>query len=193
MIRFTSRLLLFPLQLMAFLAILFFGVLYLQTETLDGDDFRAVIRDALSRQTGRAVTVGSVDVSFSWPPRIVIRNLRIANRRGGSARPMLAVRRIYADLNPYHLIVGGRTVNRLVFERPDILVERGRDGKLNWRSGPARALALVARRARAGRVVISGGRLTVRDLRRGTTTVVPFDLVDIESGVGRVQPSAGRR
>jgi uncharacterized protein involved in outer membrane biogenesis len=192
MIRFTSRLLLFLLQLMAFLAILFFGVLYLQTETVDGDDFRALVRDALSRQTGRAVTVGSVDVSFSWPPRIVIRNLRIANRRGGSKRPMLVVRRIHADLNPYHLLVGGRTVSRLVFERPDILVERGRDGNLNWRRGPARALAFVARQARAGRVVISGGRLTVRDLRRGGTTVVPFDLVDIEPGVRLVRPAAGR-
>ncbi len=188
MIRFVSRLLLFPLQLLAFASLLFFGVLWLQTQTVDGEEIRSVLRDALSRKTGRAVSVGKVEVEFSWPPQVVIRNLRIANRPGGSRRPMLRVKRIVAELNPYHLAVGGRTIARTVFYSPDILVERSRDGRLNWGAGtkgPAGALAHAARVVGSEKVVISGGRLVVRDIRKGSTMVVPLQAVDVEAKLGR--------
>jgi uncharacterized protein involved in outer membrane biogenesis len=188
MIRFVSKLLLFPLQLIAFSSLLFFGVLWLQTESVDGDQIRSALRDALSRKTGRAVSVGEVKVNFSWPPQVVIKNLSIPNRPGGSRRPMLRVKRVVANLNPYHLAVGGRTISRTVFFNPDILVERGRDGRLNWGAGakgPASALAHAARVVGSKKVVISGGRLVVRDLRKGSTIVVPLQAVEVESGVGR--------
>jgi uncharacterized protein involved in outer membrane biogenesis len=196
MIRFVSKLLLFPLQFLAFVSILFFGVLWLQTKSVDGDEFRSVLRDALGRMTGRAVHVGAVEVSFSWPPQVVITDLRIANRARGSRRPMLRVKRVVADLNPYHLVVGGRTVSRTVFLSPDILVERGLDGKLNWGSarGPAAVLAYAARKVGSGKVVISGGRLVVRDLRKGSVIVVPLGVVDVEALSSRIGPAtAGRR
>ena len=194
MIRFVSKLLLFPLQLLAFSSLLFFGVLWLQTQTVDGEQIRNALRDALSRKTGRAVSIGEAKVTFSWPPQVIIKNVSIPNRRGGTRRPMLRVKRVTANLNPYHLIVGGRTISRTVFHNPEILIERGRDGRLNWGGGargPAAALAHAARVVGSKKIVISGGRLVVRDLRKGSTIVVPLQLVDVEPGLGRRGKAGG--
>lgn len=186
MITFIARLILFPLQLLAFGGFMFIGALWLQSETIDGDTMRTGLRAAMAQATGRGVQVGKVDVAFSWPPRITVYNLTVQG--AGSSNPLLRVKRVEAELNPWHLLVGGRTVKAARFVEPEILLERDSRGRLNWgggEAGIARALVRAARVIGAKKVIIAGGRLTVRDRRRGSTTVINLGGIDIEAGSSR--------
>ena len=107
-------------------------VLYLKS--LDFNDYKPQIQEAVQQATGRALIIdGRMNLSiFSMHPTLVLDGVHLANMQGGSRPNMLDVERLELELSLWPLLSGELYVERLVLLRPDILLERLADGSANW-------------------------------------------------------------
>ncbi len=107
-------------------------VMYLKS--LDFNDYKPQIQEAVQQATGRALIIdGRMNLSiFSMHPTLVLDGVHLANMQGGSRPNMLDVERLELELSLWPLLSGELYVERLVLLRPDILLERLADGSANW-------------------------------------------------------------
>ncbi len=98
----------------------------------------AVVRNA----TGRDLAIaGPIGLRLFPSPTLVLREVSLANRPGGSARPMLTLARLRVELEWSALLRGAVVVRRLDLDQPDILLEADKDGIGNWQMSPGAPVA----------------------------------------------------
>jgi len=110
-------------------------VVYLKS--LDFNDYKPQIQQAVQQATGRTLSVdGNLALSVSLHPALVVDGLHLSNARGGSRADMASVERLELELRLFPLLFGEVYVQRLVLVRPDILLETLPGGGNNWNFAP---------------------------------------------------------
>ncbi|MBI2844809.1 MAG: translocation/assembly module TamB domain-containing protein [Armatimonadetes bacterium] len=159
------RIIIIALSTLPVIVLLIAAIIYLMTQARSVTrQLDVLLVDEIERQTNRAVTIGSVEVS---PLGIAtIRDLRIANGDSFDAGTLLSAERVIVRYNWFHLIRGRvapiQSVESVRLISPEILLERFRTGRLNIQDlltpkpGPPRPPF-------KGTVRITNGRLVFRD------------------------------
>ncbi|MBS7792967.1 AsmA family protein [Roseococcus sp. SDR] len=96
------------------------------TETLDA---------ALERATGRAVTLGPIALSLSLPPKVSVRDVRVANLPGMQAPDFARIGRLEVTLALRALLDGHAEIRELRLAEAELWLERDASGAANWRFG----------------------------------------------------------
>jgi uncharacterized protein involved in outer membrane biogenesis len=128
-----------------------------------------------SKATGRAVTIGAMDVDWSWTPTVHLRNVDLANSDWGEAERMFSAEAISFAIKPWPLLGGHVVLPFIRVEAPKVSLEKRKDGTSNWdfNENPVAATAVEAvrpdDRAEApfiGQLEITKGKIAYRDAAR---------------------------
>lgn len=134
------------------------------------------LRDSAGRyasaQAGRAITVGDLSIQWSSTPRIILRDLHLANAEWSDEKEMAAAERIEVVIELWPLLRGRVVLPEIVLEKPVLVLERQGDGTSNWTLGPKLAAEAVTPDKRAdmpliGALTVNDGRLRYRDAKAG--------------------------
>jgi len=168
---------------------------------LDVDDYRGDLTALASESLGREVRIeGPLSLSLLPGVSFAATDISIANLDGPgfSDRPLARLAAVDAELALWPLLSGRVEVARFVLRGPDILLERGADGRANWEFAvQAEEAASEADTADAGNgprlsadhVAIEGGRLSYRDGESETT----LEAIEAELRLGSLLgPFEGR-
>lgn len=157
---------------------------------LPGDRIARIAADQITAMTGRRVEMsGETTISFYPVLGISTGRTTIANADWSDAGPMLSTDSLKVGVDPMALIRGDIRITGLEAVKPAIVLERAKDGRVNWELGvegvapsgqtgegaaPAgNRLALTLDRA-----LITGASLTYIDRAAGTRTVM--DRMDLD-------------
>lgn len=158
---------------------------------LPGDRIAKIAADQISKATGRAVTMsGETKVSFYPVLGVSTGRVEVANAEWSDGGPMLQAESLKIGVEPVALFGGDVRITGLEAVKPQILLEKAADGRVNWEIGvegvapsgqsdgvaPARSRVLALTLDRA---LITNARLTYADHAAGQTTVMDgmdFDL-----------------
>ncbi len=105
---------------------------YLALQRLDLETYRTRTVAAVEQATGRACSLG--ELQLGWRRGLVIRayDLTLANAPWGSRPRMLAVGRVEARVAFWPLLAGEVRIDRIGLESLDLLLETGPAGEGNW-------------------------------------------------------------
>lgn len=81
---------------------------------------------------GREVDLDQLTIDWSWPPRVTIDGLSIANAEWGSRPDMATIARLAFEVDLPALLRGRVILPSLAVRRPDVLLETRDDGFGNW-------------------------------------------------------------
>lgn len=151
---------------------------------LPGERIARIAADQISSMTGRRVEMtGDTTVSFYPVLGISTGTTTIANADWSDAGPMLRTDSLKVGIDPVALIRGDIRITGLEAVKPAIILERARDGRVNWELG----VAGVAPSGQSGeaaepssnrlaltldRALITGAAMTYVDHAAGTRTVM---------------------
>ncbi|GAA0578773.1 AsmA family protein [Caenispirillum bisanense] len=108
--------------------------------TVDVAQYRGLIADQVKAATGRELRIaGTVDLSLSMTPAVVLEDISLANADWGTRPEMLTARRLEAQVDLLPLLRGEIRVQRLVIVGADLLLERDDAHGGNWRLQPPAA------------------------------------------------------
>ena len=128
-----------------------------------------------SKATGRAVTIGSLDVDWSWTPTIYLRKVDLANSDWAEADRMFSAEAIAFAVKPWPLLRGHVILPFIRIESPKVSLEKREDGTGNWdfNENPVAATAVEAvrpdERSEApfiGQLEITQGKISFIDKAR---------------------------
>ena len=148
----------------------------------DAEQYKRVVSQRLTDVTGRAVSInGPAELQLTFPPRVVINDVRIRNARWGTRQDMARIRRVEARLNPLRAIAGDSGMTDIRLEGVDIYLETGPGGIGNWELGQVGTAAGTAAAGTLGALealgmlspIVPGASVTLADasltFRDGTT------------------------
>ena len=109
----------------------------------------AAYRDTLERRAsaaaGRAVTVdGAIDLAPGLQPRLILRDVRVANAEWASTDALLRAERVAVDVALLPLLWGDVQLRRLALDAPRLNLATGPVGMLLAMMGRERVLLLIA-------------------------------------------------
>lgn len=90
---------------------------------------------ALERAAGRPVTLGAISLSLSLPPRITVRDVRVANLPGTQQPDFARIGRLEVTVPLRSLLDGRVEIRDLRLAEAELWLERDADGAPNWRFG----------------------------------------------------------
>ena len=126
---------------------------------LPGERIAQVALERIEAATGRAVTVeGDVDIGYFPMLRVRTGALRVANADWSQSGPMLEARGLSIGVETLPLLRGEIRIDALELDRPRVLLERGRDGRVNWTLD-----GMPADSAAGGPTAIGLDRMRIRD------------------------------
>lgn len=147
--------------------------------TVDLNAYKEEIEAALQEAVGQPVEIrGPLRLAWSWPtPSVTASDVRVANAEWGSEPAMATIDRLLVHIELRPLLAGDVKVDRLALSRARLLLERGPNGRGNWKllgaSDPDRTDG-------------SGGEHSVRRIDLSDSTVVWKRRPDAEPHVYRI-------
>ena len=101
--------------------------------TLDVNQYKGDLIEAVEQATGRELQIGS-DLQFavSLIPTVVIEDVKFSNASWGSKPEMLTLNKFEIEVALLPLLSGNIQVNRVIFLEPDIFLETNKNGEANW-------------------------------------------------------------
>lgn len=156
---------------------------------IDPNDLAAPIQARIKEVTGRDATIhGSIDLKLSLTPRLVLRDLALANASWGQAPSMVAAKQLDVEFALLPLLTRRFEVIRVELVEPAIALETDAQGRANWDFGNKAVGAPAASRSAAqpaafgvGNVAITRGVLTYRDGKSGAETKVAIDSLSLSA------------
>ncbi len=101
--------------------------------TMDFEQYRGLIEAEAKKATGRDLSLnGSIDLSISLTPAIVVEDVTFSNAEWGSRDQMASLDRFEAEVSIMPLLSGDIQINRIVLVNGDILLETDANGTPNW-------------------------------------------------------------
>jgi len=123
------------LAVMGLIPVLALFALYM---AFDPNDYKAQIIEQVRKATGRELTLGGrIEMKLALRPTVEVSDVTLSNMEGGSRPEMLRVVRAEATLGLFALIQKRIEIDRLILEKPDLLLETDAQGRGNWRLTPA--------------------------------------------------------
>jgi uncharacterized protein involved in outer membrane biogenesis len=140
------------------------------------DDFRARLEGHASTFSGRKTTIADISIDWGWTPHVHLGGVQLANADWAKEPHMLKAERIDFEIRPWPLLKGDLVLPSLVIGKPEIVVEKGDNDRMNWQLGEAPPAAAAAKEVIEpdnrfetpviGRLEITDGKLTFRDPKR---------------------------
>ena len=136
-----------------------------------GDMRKELISQIENSYVGRLSINGTTELDLSFPPRVIINDVKIKNARWGSKEHMMVADKVVAEIDLLPLIQGKMATPRLRMVGVDIIFEQNADGLSNWdelngfetAAGPSGSTPTpsIFPNIAGSSVSISGGSLTV--------------------------------
>ena len=99
---------------------------------IDVNQYKDVITQKVEDATGRKLTIGSISASlFPWIG-VKLEDVHMANRQGFAERDFVSAEGVDVRVNLMPLFSGRYEIKRFVLDKPDIYLERHKDGETNW-------------------------------------------------------------
>lgn len=141
-----------------------------------------------STATGRQIAFdNSFDIDWGWPVTGVhLENVKISNFDKGSDPQMFSADSVFVSVNLFTLLKGNLEFAEVSLEKPDLLLEKNKDGDANWNltdnSTSAAALDAATPDDRSdvpiiGRLMIKNGHVRYKDGVKNTTLDLAVDTV----------------
>lgn len=147
--------------------------------TTDLDEVRALVQDRAREATGRElVLAGPMDLGISLTPSIKVEQVRFANAAWGSRPDMVTLDRFELQLSLLPLLSGDIQIDRVVLVGADILLEKDKDGNVNWSFGEAEA-GEGAALPTIGSVVVESSKVTYSDAGTGETIELAIERAEL--------------
>lgn len=107
------------------------GLIFINT--LDVNQYKGDIVDAVKQSTGRTLQIGGdLDFSLLFVPSIKVEDVKFSNAAWGSQPDMVKVNKLELQVALLPLLSGDIQIKRLVLIDPDILLETNNKGTANW-------------------------------------------------------------
>lgn len=97
-----------------------------------GDMRKELMSKIESSYVGRLSVSGPAELDLSFPPRVIIHDVKIRNADWGTRDHMMTAERVVAEVDLLPLIKGEMAVPRLRMVGVDIIFERNANGISNW-------------------------------------------------------------
>lgn len=184
------------------------GMIIAYANLRDVEGWKQDVSDRMMSIAGRRLIFnGDIDFKFSFPPKIIARDVRIENASWGTRGDMLTVNTLIAEVDFLPLLVGDVAVPRLRLVGADILIETNVGGDTNWddlnefqtaAGGPASTpfnfpgLPVAGPTSGFGGISVSGGSVTVTNIAAGTSNSfnLPRTTVEFGGNPGNTQSNA---
>lgn len=141
---------------------------------------RRIAQSQATQKLGREVTIGHLEIDLIPRFRVELRDLTVANMESGTEPHMVTLARGEAVLDFWKLLTGRLDVLLVTADRPNLLLEKDREGNGNWQFGdPDKPATDTAPDFPVRKLVINKGRTVYRD---------PASQIDV--GIG-IQSQAG--
>lgn len=115
----------------------------------------ATLDAALERELGRPVTLGEITLSLSLPPRVTVRDARIANLPGMAEPDVARIGRLELRFALRPLLSGQIDIRELLLADAELRLDRDAQGEPNWTLGGGDGAAGGAPRLGALRIEAS--------------------------------------
>ena len=140
------------------------------------DDFRGRIESHASALSGRKTTIADVSIDWGLTSHVHLSGVQLANADWGKEPHMLKAEQVDFEIRLWPLLAGDLVLPSLVLRKPEIVVEKGDEDRLNWELAEAPAAAAAAKEAvepdnrfetpLIGRLEVTDGKLSYRDRKR---------------------------
>jgi uncharacterized protein involved in outer membrane biogenesis len=161
------------------------------------DDFRGRIENQASTLSGRKTTIVDISVDWGLTSHVHLSGVQLANAEWAKEPAMLKAEQVDFEIRLWPLLGGNLVLPSLVLRKPEIVIEKGDNERLNWELGEAPAAAAAAKEVVEpdnrfetpviGRLEVTDGKLSYRDPKR------KLDLdgtVSTATGIAGEQPQA---
>jgi len=162
------------LLLVGVLGLLAVAAVVIVPRVFDIEKYKPVIMERVSKMTGRQVTLeGDMHLSvFPWVG-VSLTDFRLGNPEGFEEKDFIVVKSFEAHVKVMPLLSRQVQVDSFVLDRPEIYLERLKDGKANWQGlgrGPGeepqqQERQEAAERARFAVKSVEVGTFSIRDAR----------------------------
>jgi uncharacterized protein involved in outer membrane biogenesis len=149
------------------------GLAYLYVTS---DDFRSRIEGQASTLSGRKTTIADVSIDWGWTARVHLAGVQLANAEWAHEPHMLKIEQADFEIRLWPLLGGNLVLPSLVLRKPEVVIEKGDQDRLNWELGEAPTAAAVAKQVvepenrfetpLIGRLQVTDGKLSYRDPKR---------------------------
>ena len=143
---------------------------------VSSDDFRTRLEGHASALAGRKTTIADISIDWGWTPHVHLSGVEFANAKWAKEPHMLKAEQIDFEIRLWPLLKGDLVLPSLVLRKPEVVIEKGDNGQLNWALGEAPAAASAAKEAiepdnrfetpLIGRLEVTDGKLSYRDPKR---------------------------
>src|SRR5262245_50385864 len=99
------------------------------------DDFRARLEGHASQLSGRKTTIADISIDWGWTPHVHLGGVQFANAEWAKEPHMLKAERIDFEIRPWPLLKGDLVLPSLVLRKPEVVIEKGDNERLNWELG----------------------------------------------------------
>lgn len=96
-------------------------------------DLRSIVESRAAKDTGRAVSIGSLAVDWGRRTRVMLRDVKFGNAAWGSTPHMVQLGSLMAEFDLWVLLRGSMRYERLAAEKLTIVLERGPGHVGNWK------------------------------------------------------------
>ncbi len=109
------------------------GVIVSYARLSEHGDLRAELMQRIADSyVGRLSIGGPTELQFTFPPSVIIHDVRIKNAKWASKPDMMRANTVVAEIDLIPLLQGQMAMPRLRMIGVDIVVEAGPNGKTNW-------------------------------------------------------------
>lgn len=133
------------LKLAALLVVALAVGLVAAVKSMNLDGAKTLLTEQVKAATGRTLAIaGPLELQLGLIPRVVANGVTLSNPPGASAPDMVKIERIEAEMALLPLLRREIRVNRLIVSAPEVLIETGKGGNLNFQppgtvAGPSQA------------------------------------------------------
>ena len=165
------------------LVLVVFLVGYIYLAGMDFNSLKPEIARAVLEGTGRKLTMaGDIKLSISLSPALIVRDVSLANAPWGKRPQMISVHQAEVEVALWPLVTQSRLeVNRLILDKPDILLEIDKKGRSNLDMQPQKTAGKTAPKPKAK--AEAGARApAIKDAGGGKELSLSFREVLIKDG-----------
>ena len=138
--------------------------------------FPRPIESHASALSGRKTTIADISVDWGFTSHVHLSGVQFANAEWAKEPHMLKAEQVDFEIRLWPLLKGDLVLPSLVLRKPEIVIEKGDNDRLNWELGEAPAAAAAAKEAvepdnrfetpLIGRLEVTEGKLSYRDPKR---------------------------